>query len=338
VKTSFISWLPHCRRSEALASLLGGKSHLIHYLGFKRPSQAIVKYPLQTLSTVIRLSRDNADLILVATPPVLAAVPVYVYARIRRVPFVIDAHTGTFFDPRWTWLLPLSRWLSRAARATIVTNDHLAQVVRSWGAQAVVIGSVPMTFPPGQGQPSGDSAKVVVINSFSRDEPVKAVLSAAKNIPHIYFDITGDVELASASLLESAPKNVHFTGWLPDQQYANLLRSATIVMVLTTRDHTMQRGAYEAMALEKPLITSDWPLLRRTFNRGTIHVDNTEVSITVGVETAVRNHQSMALEMQMLRRERNAEFEIKLNNLLAIVKKHSHFSSHTAQDKVPARL
>jgi hypothetical protein len=36
----------------------------------------------------------------------------------------------------------------------------------------------------------------------------------------------------------------------------------------------------------------------------------------------------MALEMQMLRRERNAEFEIKLNNLLAIA----------AQDKVPARL
>ena len=338
MKSSFISWLPHCRRSDSLAIALGGKSHLVQYLGFKRPWQAIVKYPLQTLDTLIRLSKDKSDLLLVATPPVVAAIPVYIYARIRNIPFVIDAHTGVFDDSRWRWLMPLSRWLSRAACATIVTNDHLAQIVNSWGAQTVIIGSMPMTFPASQAQVFGHSAKVVFINTFSRDEPVEEVLNAAKTIPYIYFEITGDIKRASRSLRESAPPNVHFTGWLSDEDYANLLRSAAAVMVLTTRDHTMQRGAYEAMALEKPLITSAWPLLRETFNRGTIHVDNTVAGITVGIETAVRNHRSLALEMKMLRLERNAEFEVKLNHLIVIVKNHSHFSSHSEHDKETARV
>ena len=338
MKSSFISWLPHCRRSDSLAAALGGKSHLIQYFGFKRPWQAIVKYPLQTLDTLIRLAKDKSDLLLVATPPVVAAIPVYICARIRNIPFVVDVHTGVFDDPRWTWLLPLSRWLSRAATATIVTNGHLAQIVNSWGAQTVIIGSVPMTFPAGQAQISAHSIKIVFINTFSRDEPVEEVLNAAKNVPDICFNITGDIKRASSSLRESAPSNVHFTGWLPDPEYGNLLRAATLVMVLTTRDHTMQRGAYEAMALEKPLITSDWPLLRETFNRGTIHVDNTAAGITAGIETAVRSHRLLALEMKMLRLERNAEFEISLNHLIAIVKNHSHFSSRSGHDKETARV
>jgi glycosyltransferase involved in cell wall biosynthesis len=178
----------------------------------------------------------------------------------------------------------------------------------------------------------------VVVNTFSRDEPVEKVLNAAKNIPNISFDITGDVNHVSRSLWDDAPPNVHFTSWLSNEEYASLLRTATAVMVLTTRDHTMQRGAYEAMALEKPLITSDWPLLRKTFNKGTIHVDNTVAGITAGIETAVRNHKSLALEMKSLRLERNAEFQVSLNNLVAIVKTHSHFALRSHNEKDTAQV
>ena len=65
----------------------------------KGPGKPIVKYPLQTVDTLIRLSKDKSDLLLVATPPVVAAIPVYLYARIRNIPFVMDAHTGVFDDP-----------------------------------------------------------------------------------------------------------------------------------------------------------------------------------------------------------------------------------------------
>ena len=338
MKAIFISWLPHCRRSDSLAAAIGGKSHLIHYFGFRMSWQAVIKYPLQAAETILRLYNSKADLLLVATPPVVAALPVYIYARIRNVPFVVDAHTGVFDDSRWTWLLLLSRWLSRAATATIVTNEHLAQIVRSWGAQAVIIGSVPMHFPAGQAPASRKSVKVVFISTFSRDEPVEEVLKAAKNMPNVHFDITGDLKRASGNLYESAPPNVHFTGWLTDEEYANLLRAATVVMVLTTRDHTMQRGAYEAMSLEKPLITSSWALLRETFSKGTVHVDNTIDGITAGIDAAVRGHDALASEMKLLRQERIREFELRLNELLGIIKNHSHFSSNSERNKETAQV
>ncbi len=338
MKSIFISWLPHCRRSDSLAAALGGKSHLIHYLGFKKSWQASIKYPLQAIETFRLLYKEKPDLILVATPPVLAAVPVYFYARMRRVPFVIDAHTGVFDDPRWTWLIHLSRGLSRAASATVVTNDHLAGIVTSWGARALIIGTLPVIFPPFQAPISTDNINIVYINTFSRDEPVEAVVTAAKRIPHAHVYITGDLKHASRDLLNAAPSNVHFTGWLSDDEYAKLIRSASLVVVLTTRDHTMQRGAYEAMALEKPLITSNWPILRNIFSRGTIHVDNTVGGIATGIESGLRNHKSLASEMKILRIERNAAFDADLNNLVAIVKNHSHFSARTEHDKESARV
>jgi hypothetical protein len=82
----------------------------------------------------------------------------------------------------------------------------------------------------------------------------------------------------------------------------------------------MQRGAYEAMALEKPLITSNWPLLRQTLNKGTIHVENTASAIAAGIELAIRDHKRLGIEMKELRHENDIEFKVKLNKLLEIVK------------------
>ena len=322
MKASFITWLPHCRRSDALAAVLGGKSYLIHYLGFKRPWQALLKYPLQTLITFVRLYRDKPGSILVATPPVFAALPVYAYARTRGIPFVVDAHTGTFDNSRWTWLLPLSRWMSRRATLTIVTNEYLAGIVQSWGARVIVIGIVPIVFPPAQATKLGDGINVAVISTFSHDEPIEAIVDAARNVPSVSFYITGDIRRAPQSLQTAATLNVHFTGWLSEERYTSLLKAATAIMVLTTRDHTMQRGAYEAMALEKPLITSDWPLLRQTFSMGTVYVDNTTAGITVGLKAMIREHERLASEMRELHHKRDVEFRIRLDQFLTIVKQH----------------
>jgi glycosyltransferase involved in cell wall biosynthesis len=323
VKASFITWYPHCRRSNSLAVALHGKSHLIHYLRFKRPWQAPFKYLLQTLVTFTRLAKDKPELILVTTPPVLAALPVYVYARTTRVPFVIDAHTGVFDNPRWTWLIGLSRWLSRAAVATIVTNDHLATTVESWGARAVVIGDLPDIFSAPRSVNLGNGVHVAVISTFSDDEPLEAVVEAARWVPNVNLHITGDVKRAPHNLRSNTPPNVRYTGWLTEEEYVGLLRAATAVMALTTRDHTMQRGASEAMALEKPLITSNWPILRQIFSKGTVYVDNTVTSIAAGLMAILCDYKRLASEMSELRYERHAKFQAKLDSLMAVVKDYN---------------
>jgi hypothetical protein len=77
----------------------------------------------------------------------------------------------------------------------------------------------------------------------------------------------------------------------------------------------MQRGAYEAMALEKPLITSNWGLLRDTFYSGTIHVSNTCADIESAILRIIGEQQRLINGMRRLRRERNDLFATTLETL-----------------------
>ena len=58
----------------------------------------------------------------------------------------------------------------------------------------------------------------------------------------------------------------------------------TPCMTLTTRDHTMLRGAYEAIYQGTPVIVSDWALLRESFPEGAAHVENTAKAIVRGIQ------------------------------------------------------
>jgi len=319
VRTTFITWYPYCRRSDTIAEFLDGSSHLIHYLSFKRPLQAPAKYVLQSVATLRTLSRDRPELVLVAVPPIFAAIPVWMYTRRTRTRFVIDAHTGIFEHARWRWLLPMTRALFRRADAVVVTGQHLQGVVESWGARATVIGDVPVHFPEGRAPAECGAPRIVVVNTFSLDEPVGELLSAAASLPDVRFFVTGDCRHARAEWLKSAPDNVTFTGFIPEEDYAGLLRAADAIVVLTTHDHTMQRGAYEALALGKPLVTSDWGLLRETFSRGTVHVANTAEAIADGIRRVLADAKHLAVEMQILRHEREALFSTRLDDLLRLV-------------------
>jgi len=119
----------------------------------------------------------------------------------------------------------------------------------------------------------------VFVCTYSVDEPVGAVVEAARRLPDVWFSFTGDPDYAPRGFRESLPKNIRLTGFIPDGEYVSLLRAADAILVLTRDDHTMQRGGYEAVALEKPLITSAWTLLRQVFSRGTVHVDNSPEGI-----------------------------------------------------------
>jgi glycosyltransferase involved in cell wall biosynthesis len=315
LKISFITWYPSCRRSDALANALGGVSHLIHYLTFKRPLHAPLKYVLQVHDTFRRLRRDRPEMILVASPPVIAVLAVWAYCTLFRARYVIDAHTGVFDDPRWTWLLPLSRFLARRAAATIVTNAFLGQKVMDWGCKAIVIGDVPVDFPRVESARLGVGFHVTVINTFSQDEPLDEILKAAVHLPEVRFHVTGNPKHARNRSAEALPGNVRLTGWLSEDEYAALLLGADAIMCLTTHDYTMQRGAYEAMALEKPLITSNWELLRETFYRGTIHVGNTAGEIADAVSRTMKEREELVTGMRRLRNERLNTFITNLRKL-----------------------
>ena len=102
-------------------------------------------------------------------------------------------------------------------------------------------------------------------------------------LPNVLFYITGDKSRADKRILSTMQENVRFTGFLDHVKYVSALKDVDAIVVLTKRDRTMLAGAYEALALQKPLITSNWGALKRYFCRGTIHVDNSARQIEAAV-------------------------------------------------------
>lgn len=243
---------------------------------------------------------------------------VALYCALTHSHYLIDAHSDAFQRGIWTRPKWLYDRIIRGAALTLVTDECFRTVIEQMGGRAMVlrdpVASTPLSPVQRQGQFS-----VTVVNSFDRDEPLEAVLQAATGLPEVRFSITGKRSRGNPDLLRQAPDNVVFTDFLPDEGYFQLLRSSHAVMSLTTRDHTLQCGACEALSLERPIITSNWPLLREYFCRGTVHVDNTADGILLGVEALQRDYGRYEAEVVELRQMRRQEFQRQISELAELI-------------------
>ena len=158
---------------------------------------------------------------------------------------------------------------------------------------------------------------VAVISSFAPDEPIKEIVEAARDLHNVRFYITGDCSRAreiDKRILNLNQDNVILTGFLDRNDYISLLHGADIVMVLTKRDKTMLAGAYEALAIKKPLVTSNWLPLKRYFYKGAIFVDNSPAEIREAVKTAQENIGELVKEICELKLEKTDEWKKKFVN------------------------
>ena len=291
------------------------------YLGWlgSHPLTVGFKYAGQAWRTWRLLWREKPGAVFVMVPPIFAGLAVWLYARARRIPFVLDAHTAAFLHPRWASWQWLQQRLARQAATTIVTNEHLAEMVRRAGGRVTLVPDVPVRFASVQPLERSGDFLVAVVCSFNYDEPVEAMLNAARALPDVKFMMTGNPKHLAAELKKDLPANVTLTGFLPDPAYAGLLTSADAVMTLTTRDHTMLRAAYEAIYQATPVIVSDWPLLRTAFDDGAVHVDNTAAGIIEGIRTMQREHDAARAGAARLRQRKLDRWAATLAELKAMV-------------------
>jgi len=284
-RVTYISWAESCSRSDHTARELGGSSHMIYLPQYgSRASTIVLKYAGQWARTARVLRQEKPDAVFVMTPPVFAALPAFWYAWRHGAHVVLDAHSAAFMHPRWRWLQWLQRALCRRAATTLVHNDHIAAQVRAAGANATLVPDVPIVYSSIEpfDRPAGFT--VAVVCSFNYDEPVAAMIDAARALPDVRFFVTGNPKHLDPEQAQRMPPNMTLTGFLSVAAYGGLLKAADAVMTLTTRDHTMLRGAYEAIYQGTPVIVSDWPLLREAFDEGAEHVDNSAAAIVAAVQ------------------------------------------------------
>lgn len=326
LKYIFISWAPHCSRSDNIAREFRGTSFLVYYPFFGSNYIFVVfKYLFQTVKTFQVILKEKPDVIFVMNPPIFALFAPLLYCKIfRKKGYITDSHTAAFSHKKWQLLGPLQGIFFRNAITNIVTNKKHANIIRGWGGDYVIIGDIPVRYSkmkPYEKMRSGFN--ITLVNSFSDKEPVERVLKAAEQRKDIDFYITGNLKHANKNLLSNSLGNVIFTDFLPDEQYAWMLKNSNAVMTQTTSDNTMQRGAYEAMALGTPIITSDWGILRETFNKGTIFVKSDVDSIIQGILDMKENHKRYKKEIKELKKARLAIWNQNKELLLGKIRKYT---------------
>ena len=322
----FLVWGPpsHGPRSQVFAKELGiDELHFVYSTTRRGLLSAPFKYAYQAVQTLRLLFRKRPSIVFVQSPPSLAVLFVYVYCALTDSRYVIDAHSAALLLPVWTRPRWLHSFLARRAVVTIVTNEHFQHMIHGWGGRAFILRDIPTTFTQAGSYPLNGQFNVAVVNTFSGDEPLREILEAAAGLDGVHFFVTGKKSNADRQILAGAPSNVYFTDFLPRESYYALLASSQAVMCLTTRDHTMQRGACEALSLGKPIITSRWPTLREYFYKGTVHVDNTVTGIRQGVLDMKEHYSLYQVEVGDLQSAQRREWQEKVEALTGLIQERN---------------
>ncbi len=233
--------------------------------------------------------------------------------------YVIDSHSSAFTWKRWVFFQYIHKFLASDALMNLLHNEPLAHKVASWGAPSMTLSDAPARLVTDREYSFRDGFNAVVVCTYSRDEPIEVVVAAARKMPLINFYITGHVRQASKSIITSIPDNVILTDYLEKKDYVALLTGCSCVICLTLDDDTMQCGAHEAMEPQRPIITSNWPVLKRYFSKGTIHIDNTTGSLVQAITEMSKNYFNYCNEIQILRNERRSTWEKQLFELERIL-------------------
>lgn len=331
-----LTWDPVCQRSTSIAQRIGRPLQTIHYLWYRRPWVAPVKYALQAAKTFTWLGERRPHVTLVSNPPPFAAFCVWLHCAYTGASFVLDAHTGVFLEPKWRTFLPLNRFLMRRALLTLVTNEALRQRVQGWNTAAFVLpdplpdlGDYGELFPIDR-----QRFNVAAVFSFYEDEPVEEML-AVHNLPadmHVY--ITGDHRRLRSGLRRGLSPQITLTGFVPRPSYESLLRQCDAVLVLCTKPHTLLCGAYEAVAAGKPLLTSESADMRAYFRAGTLFIANSTAAIEAGLCAMRARHAELAAEMCDLRAALQESWERMFAHCLEIIAAGTAASSAAAANIV----
>jgi glycosyltransferase involved in cell wall biosynthesis len=270
-----VAWAAFQPRTVRLAAELEGQSF---FVSSTRLARSAALLPLRYLSAAYRtwslLERHRPRRVLVITPPVVAPLVSWAWCAWRGRLLVVDCHTGAFHSRRWAWARPLHRWVLRRARAVLVHTDDALALVTSWGAPALL---VPDDLPVPEEATVTSAAEgpvVLVAGSFDANEPVDVVLDAIRLVPEVDVRLTGDPELLAPELRRAAPPNAVFTGFLPYSDFLGELMAADVVAAFSSDPQIMNRAAFEAVGLGRPLVLSNLPALRGRFGDAAVFSDN----------------------------------------------------------------
>ena len=271
-----------------MAKQFNCKLIIFDYKGRKR-------YPLSIAKTISVLIIQRPKLLFVQNPSMILAGIGCLYKKIFGKCLIVDRHSNFMITKkRWSLLYKImynifNRYTIKNSDITIVTNSFISKIVKELGGNAYILPDKIPNFKRPSFYDLKGKTSVLFIASHHLDEPLVEVINAGKAIikHNIYIYITGDFSKINKMKL-GIPHNVTFTGYLPEDKYINILNSVDIILVLTNNDKFLLCGCYEAIGVEKPLITSNKITLKNYFTDA-VFVENCSKDIAKGIIKVSKN-------------------------------------------------
>ena len=307
-----LAWTRFQPRTVALASALGGAAR---FFGDGALGGGFAARPLSYLGKAVEtwrtLSRDDPEVVLVITPPVFAPLIGWLWSATHGRKLVVDCHTGAFHSRKWAWARPLHRLLLGRADAVLLHTAELVRMVEAWGAPAMLLPDDVPDAGEAAPVPAHNRPTVLVAGSFDGNEPVECALDAARLMPDFGLRFTGDPRLLPEDMRRDAPSNVVLTGYLPYRQFLGEMLAADVVAVFSSDPRIMNRAAFEAVGLGKPLVLSDLPALKTRFSAAATFCPNEPRAMAEAMVDAIRRKDeltrlSVALQENLRSQRREA--------------------------------
>lgn len=289
----WITW-ERQRRSIEMARQLDVPLHLI-----ETGHRGLTRYWLSAWRTLALLRRERPRVVFAQNPSVLLAALVCAVRPLFGYRVIVDRHSNfDFADTDRGLLNRISNYSLRRADLTIVTNTFLERLVADKGGRGFILQDPLPVLASGPPMPLKGRKNVVFVCTYKPDEPVAEVLEAARRLPaDVVVHVTGNDKRLPDALRATLPANVVLTGFLSQADYDRLMASANLVLELTTRDHTLLCGAYEALSVGTPLVISNMTALVEYFRAGVVVTTNDAPAIAAAIDTALAREDALRAEI-----------------------------------------
>jgi len=305
----FITWAPSYNRSTSLANEIGFKPVFIgHVSKHSNSFAALWDFFSWGYENFKLIKNQRPSHIALANTHVVVASVNYFIGKLFGAKIILDSHSAAFDAPFYKYPKFLSYFFAKNSLFSIVTNEIHQKIIEKHGGKAFLLPDIPndeqlLTYKK---EKISEKFSICFICTYNYDEPFEEVLKAANAIPEVQFFFTGNYmnKIKDPGKYE----NVKFTGFLPDEDYKNLINNVDALLVLTTRENTMQHGGSEAISIEKPFITSKTNMLQSYFKMGAVFVSNDKKGIIQGISEMRNNYLQYKIDIKEMKKIRNKTF------------------------------
>ncbi len=329
VRVVAVAFDHHQGRTQAIADEFGGRASYFR----SRPTQKVL-LPVRYLVDAVRMWRmllaEGPEVIIVITPPAVAPLVAWCWCATHRCRLVVDCHTSSFYSWRWRWSLPLLKLVCKTAVAALVHTHEDLDRVGAWGVRALLFPDDVPDVSQAQAQPQATRPTVVVAGSLDPFEPIEATLDAARLLPDVEMRFTGYPHRVPEIARRAAPANAVFTGWLDYPRFLGELLAAHAVAVFSTDPHIMNRAAFEAIGLGRPLVLSDLPGLRSRFGQAALFSPNEPHAMADAIRRALQQQDELAVKSTQLQSTLRAQHQDAVAKLTAMLEAPHQVSLETA--------